>query len=355
MPVDGLALLQRLATLAGPSGRETAVAEAIRDAWRPLCDAVEVDALGNVIGRLAADDADDGPLVVFAAHSDEIGLMVTRIEAGGFLRLASVGGFDRRYLPGLAVVVHGRQDLPGLVGTLPPHLTTREDRDRPLALDQAFVDLGLPEARVRELVRVGDRVTVDRGVTHLLGEVICGKAFDDRASVAALHEALRLLRRRRRKAHVAFVATVQEEVGLRGATTAAYGLRPDVAVAVDVGHARAPGVPEHEASELGGGPVVAQGANFHPAVTEALLAAAAAEGVPHQREYIPAASGTDAWAMQVARTGVPCGLLSLPLRYMHSPVETLDARDVRATGRLLAAFAAGVDRAFVEGLTRVLK
>ncbi len=125
---------------------------------------------------------------------------------------------------------------------------------------------------------------------------------------------------------------------------------------MDVGHARSPGVSEAEgATDLGKGPVVAQGANFHPLIVRALLDAAKVEGIPHQREYVPAASGTDAWAIQVARAGVPCGLLSLPLRYMHSPVETLDLADVRETGRLLAAFAAAAEPAWVRGLSRVLK
>ena len=343
------------------SGTEAAVAAAVREAWTPLCDEVRVDALGNVAALLRADAPEAAaagrrpPVLLLAAHTDEIGMVVTRIEKGGFLRLATIGGIDRRYLPGLAVLVHGRRDLPGLVGTLPPHLTAPESRSRPVALEDAFVDVGLPEPEVRAAVRVGDRVTVDRAVRRLLGEVVCGKAFDDRASVAALHETLVRLRARRRRADVLFVATVQEEVGLRGAAVAAHGLRPDVAVAVDVGFARQPGVAEHESLPMGQGPVVAQGANFHPAVVGALRAAAAAEGVPHQAEYLPAQSGTDAWAIQVSGDGVPSGLLSLPLRYMHSPVETLDLRDLRETGRLLAAFAAGLDRPWVEGLRRVLK
>jgi putative aminopeptidase FrvX len=357
--LDGSALLERLVAIAGVSGAEAAVAAAVRQAWEPLCDQVVTDALGNVVGLLRADPPPaagaEAPTLMLAAHTDEIGMVVTKIEPGGFLRLAAIGGVDRRYLPALAVLVHGREILPGLVGTLPPHLTTPESRGKPLPLDEAYVDVGLPEARVRERVSVGDRVTVDRGMGRLLGEVAYAKAMDDRASVAALHEALLRLRARRRAIQVAFVATVQEEVGLRGATTAGYGLAPDLAVAVDVGHARSPGLSEPEASELGKGPVVAQGANFHPSIVRGLLDAAKAEGIPHQREYIAAASGTDAWAIQVARAGVPCGLLSLPLRYMHSPVETLDLKDVRETGRLLAAFAAWAEPAWVRGLSRVLK
>jgi putative aminopeptidase FrvX len=356
MGLDGPALLTRLVALPGVSGAEAAVAAAVREAWEALGASVRVDALGNVIGLLPADPPAPGaPTLMLAAHTDEIGLMVTGIAPGGFLRVAAVGGLDRRYLPSLRVLVHGRQILPGVVGAPPPHLTTAEARDKPIPLDEAYVDLGLPEARVRDLVRVGDRVSVDQELGRLLGETVYGKAMDDRASVAALHEALLRLRARRRAIHVAFVATVQEEVGLRGATTAGFALNPDLAVAVDVGHARSPGVTEADASELGKGPAVAQGANFHPAIVRALLDAARSEGIRHQREYVPAASGTDAWAIQVARAGVPCGLLSLPLRYMHSPVETLDLGDLRETGRLLAAFAAAVEPAWVRGLSRVLK
>lgn len=353
--MNGSELLERLISIPGVSGTEGAVADAVAEAWSPLCDAIERDALGNVTGLLRADAGPDAPTLLFAAHTDEIGLVVTRIEEDGFLRVARIGGIDPHYLPAMAVRVHGRQTLPGLIGTLPPHLTTPESREKPLALDQAFIDVGLPEARVREMVAVGDRVTAEAAPQRLLGEVLTGKALDDRAGVAALHEALIRLRERRRAVHVAFVATVQEEVGLRGAATAGFGHAPAVAVAVDVGHARAPGVSEPDASTLGKGPVVAQGGNFHPAVVAQLLTVARAEGVPLQREYVPGASGTDAWAIQVAAAGVPCGLLSLPLRYMHSPVETLDLRDVRETGRLLAGFAAGIDAGWVGGLTRVLK
>jgi putative aminopeptidase FrvX len=347
-------LLERLTAAPGLSGREDAPARLVADLWSPQCDRVWRDPLGSCAGWLSCG-LPDAPRVALVAHLDAIGCLVRRLE-GGFLRLAAVGGVDARQWPGRDVVVWASGGaLPGVVGTVPPHLTRAEDRRRATPLEELWVDVGLPEAEVTRRVRPGDPVSLQAPLCRLQGGLRSGGALDNRAGVASLCEALRLLHGRRRSADVLLVASVQEEVGLVGAAASAFGLAPEVAVAVDVGFARQPGVGEAEGLPAGRGPVVARGANFHPAVVASLLEVARREGVPHQGEAIAGSSGTDAWAIQVARGGIPVGLCSIPLRYMHGPAETVHGADVREAARLLAAWAAQVDRGFVEGLSRVLK
>jgi putative aminopeptidase FrvX len=353
--MDPIDLLRLLSEAAGPSGREGRVTDLLRSAWSPLCHEFRADRLGNAWALLRADAAERPPAVALVAHADEIGLIVTRIDERGFLRVAALGGVDRRQLLGREVTVHGRVDVAGVVGTKPPHLTPADERRKYPPLHEYWVDVGLSAAAARQRVRVGDPVTLRRPFTPLTGGAFSGKAMDDRAGLAALHAALLHLAERRRRADVLLVATAQEEVGLRGATVAGQTLPLAAAVAVDAGFARQPGVGEGEGMELGRGPVVARGPDVHPRLRDLLLEAARAEAVPVQEEVLAASSGTDAWALQVARSGVPTGLVSIPVRYMHSPVEVVHGDDVRNAGRLLAAAVARVDGAWAEGFTCRLK
>lgn len=339
-------LLERLSTADGPSGHEEPVTALIREAMAPFVDELRVDALGNLIGLRRGEGREapakpGRPTLMLAAHQDEIGLMVTQIVEDGFLRFTTIGGWDPRVLPTQAVWVHGRRRLAGIVGARPPHLLDAEERGKVTPLDALFIDLGLPEEAVREAVRVGDAVTVRRRPLRLQSERWAGKAMDNRASVAAMLLALEELARRRHAWDVLAVATVQEEIGLKGAATAAFGLDPTIAVAIDVSFARQPGAADLPYL-LGGGPMLGYGPNIHPFVHQGLQAAADALEMATQLEPLPGASGTDAWAIQVAREGIPTGLVSIPLRYMHSSVETLSMRDLRRTGRLLAAYASSL-------------
>ncbi|BAS28844.1 M42 family metallopeptidase [Limnochorda pilosa] len=344
--------LEAVSELPGVSGHEAEVAVRIREAWEPLVDEVRVDPLGNLVALKRGEGPEPRPRVMIATHMDEIGFMVLSIEKGGFLRVAPVGGIDVRNVLAHRVRVQGRRELVGYLGMKPPHLTTPEEMKKPVPMQDLFVDVGLPEERVRALVEPGDLVVRDQRAVRLLGGRLAGKAFDNRASVAAAYHALGELTRRRHRVDVLAVATVQEEVGLRGATTSAFGVAPDVGLAVDVGFARQPAVEKDRSAEAGGGPALALGPNIHPEVFRFLVERAKAEGIPHQIEPAPGQTGTDAWALQVARSGVATGLLSVPLRYMHSTVETVDARDLEATGRLLAAAVSGMDPQWVRGLNQ---
>lgn len=339
-----------LLTLDGPSGHEHRTAERLGEWFRAEGLEVETDPLGNVLARYRGEGG-GRPVVLVAVHMDEIGLMVRDIEPGGFLRVVPIGGVDPRTLVSAEVTVHGRRDLPGVVGAKPPHLSTPEERKKAVPLDDLFVDLGMAEEAVRREVRPGDAVTVRRQPVRLLGEVAAGKSVDNRASAAAVFECLQILRTRRIAADVVFAATVQEEVGVRGAAVAAYRVRPDVGAAVDVCHARSPGISGDRTVQMGGGPAVQFGPNIHPALFRKLAEIAQAAGISWQLLVGQGATGTDARIIQLTREGIPTAALGIPIRYMHTSVETVDYRDIRETGRLLAEWIAALDRPFVEGLT----
>ena len=343
--METIPLLRELSQTPGLAGHEKPIRDLVRRLWSPLVDELREDGLGSLIGLKRGKGPDPRPRLMVAVHMDEIGLRVTGIEKG-FLRITRVGGADRRVLPGTAVVVHSKKDLPGIVGMRPPHVVPREQRKKPVPWEELFVDVGLPEEEVRKLVQVGDPISFDRELVELKNGMVAGKALDNRASVAALTLALEELGRTQHAWDVVAVATVQEEVGLYGAATSAYSVEPDLAVAVDVTFGRQQGVPADESFPLGEGPTISVGPNFHPQVVERLKAAADTHEIPYHIEPTPGRSGTDAWAIQVAREGVPTGLISIPVRYMHQPVETLAVKDVERAARLLAAFAARLEPDF---------
>jgi len=313
------------------------VRDLVRETWRPFVDEIYEGKLGSLIAVKKGEGAEPRPRLMLAAHMDEVGLMVTKIEKG-FLRISRVGGTDRRILLGLEVVVHGQRDLPGVVATRPPHVLSEEERKKTVPLDEIFVDVGLPKEETRRLVSVGDLISVRRDMSELANGRVAGKAFDDRACVAAISVALERLRRVEHRWDVIAVATVQEETGLKGALASAYGVEPDLAIALDVTFGEQPGVDDQGVFPLGKGPAIGLGPNFHPGLVERLKKVAEDREIPYHLDPIPGRSGTDAWAIQVSREGVPTALVSIPLRYMHQPVETLEADDVERAGRLLAAF-----------------
>ena len=342
--------LKRLVEIHAPSGYETPVADALREDWAALVDEFDSDGLGSLIGiKRATRPSEQRRKVMLAAHMDEIGLLVREIE-DGFIYLHRISGIDPRVMLAQPVVVHGKRPLPGIVATMPPHLLTAEQRKRYLPIEALVVDLGLPAEEVAELVRPGDLVTADGPMMEMKGRLVASKAMDDRACIAVITTCLELLRDMRHSWDVYAVATVQEEVGLRGATTAANRVKPDCAVALDVGFAEQPGV-SLGASQLGDGPELAFGANYHPKLVQRLQEVADYFDIKWQRDITPSYSGTDAWAIQVAAEGIPTALLSIPLRNMHSPVETLDLKDIERCGRWLAHFIAGLDDGFVESLS----
>lgn len=355
--MDTLALLKRLSDAVGLSGYEKPVRALVKDQFGRYADEVRTDKMGNLIAlkRGTRPPQDEAPRrIMLAAHMDEIGLMVTGLEEG-FLRIAPVGGVDARLLLAQPVTVHGslngEHNLPGVIVSVPPHLLPSNERGRVVSIDKLFVDVGLLPDQVTGRVRIGDLVSFRQEALELKGGLLTGKAMDNRASVAAVACCLELLDGMRHAWDVYAVATVQEEVGLRGALTGAFGVHPDVAVAIDVTFAEQAGASDDQTFPMDKGPTIGVGPNFHPALFEALVETAKGQEIPYQIEPAPGASGTDAWAIQISRDGVPTALLSIPQRYMHSPVEVVAVKDVERTGRLLARFIAGLAPDFLATLT----
>ncbi len=344
-------LLQQLTEARGPSGYETEVRDIVRSLLGARAHELRVDPLGNLVAlrRGAGPAGDHRPSLMLAGHMDEIALVVLQIEKG-FLRIGQVGGFDPRVLFGQEVVVHGARELSGLVVSVPPHFTDPSEREKPVPLEELFVDVGLAPGEVESLVHVGDLITLRPRWTPLAGGYAACKSMDDRAAVATIVLCMEELAAREHAWDVYGVATVQEETGLRGATTAAWGLAPTAAVAIDVTFGAQPGLSPTETVKMDGGPSIALGPNFHPRIFERLMAAAAAREIPVQVEPLPGASGTDAWAIQVSHSGVPSGLVSIPVRSMHSPVETVCLRDVERAAHLLAEFICRLDADFAGSL-----
>lgn len=338
--------LKKLSEAAGVSGYEHAIREMVIAELKPYADEITITSMGSVIALKRG--AGTGRVLI-EGHMDEIGLMVTDIEQG-FLRFTQVGGFDARVLPAQEVLVHGKQKLRGIIGARPPHILTEAERDKVLPMSELWIDVGLPDARVRELVQVGDLITYAREFVELKNDLVAGKSFDDRAAVVCVAEAFQALTTMKHTWDVYAVANVQEEVGLKGAQTAAFQINPDVAIAIDVSHADQPNTTEINAVPLGNGMGIALGPNIHPHVHAKLIEVAKKNEIQFKVTAYTGATGTDAWAMQVVRAGIPTGLIDIPLRYMHTSVETLCITDVERIGRLLALFCAALDDKFLRQL-----
>jgi putative aminopeptidase FrvX len=333
-------LLDELLRAGAPSGYEGPAAAI----WREAASFAEVstDGIGSSIARVG----EAAPLLAVVGHIDEIGLVVTHIDEKGFLWFAPVGGWDPQILVGQRVEVHGKQSLvPGVVGRKPIHLLEPDQRKKVVELKGLHIDVGAADRdEAAELVRVGDPVVVRAEPLPVAGERLVSRAMDNRLGAYVALESLRRWNERGAGGgSFAAVAAVQEEIGLFGARTAAFQVRPDIAVAVDVTHATdAPGVDEKEIGShpLGSGPAIGRGSTLSPKVFELLVETAEAEGIEHSISASGRGTSTDADVLQISRSGIPTGLVSIPLRYMHSPVEMVDLRDVEATVELLSAFAA---------------
>ncbi len=328
-------LLKELCEAPGAPGREERIREITIRELTPLCDEVSIDALGNVIGLKRGTE---GGRFMASGHMDEIAFMVRYIDDAGFLHFVPLGGFDPKTLTAQRVIVHGRQELLGVMGSKPIHLMTAEDRAKKLRLDDYFVDVGLPADKVRELVRLGDVVTRERE-TVMIGDMINGKAFDDRIGIFLMIEALRLAKSN--KMDIYAVGSVQEEVGIRGALVAAQNIKPHVGVAMDVTLANdvAFAKPHEEVTKVGEGVAIkAYDASVVPnwKLIDFMRELCEERGIKHQLEVLPF-GGTDTAAIQRGGGGAAAGCISVPTRYVHSVIEMLHPADVEASIQLLAA------------------
>lgn len=330
-------LLKTLVTTPGISGREERIRAVVAEELRPLVDETTTDALGNLAGCRRGT----GPRVMLSAHMDSIGFLVSHIDDRGFLRLAPVGGFDPRTLVQQRVLVQGRRDLVGLLAPAAKaiHLSTPEEREKASKLEQLFVDLMLPAEEVRETVAIGDPVSLLRE-PHVSDRAFAAPYLDDRLGVYVMIEAMRAAKDTKAEIHA--VASVQEEVGLRGAGTGAYGVEPDIGIAIDITLAGdlPGGDPATQVSALDEGTAICvmDGSSIgDPRLVRRFTELAERHGIKHQMEILPR-GGTDAGAIQRARAGVPVLTLSIPVRYVHTVNEMALHADVDASVALLARF-----------------
>lgn len=340
-------LLESLTSAYAVSGDEKRLHDIIRGVTTGLVTEIHETPLGNLLAVRRGQSSDHS--ILFAAHLDEVGGWVTRINDKGFLGI-HCRSVDPRVWPGQQVVVHGTHPLPGIIGLKPVHVMKREELERPLAMEELWVDVGLAREEVEACVPIGSTVTFTAGVKTLLSGRFAGKTMDDRLCAVALVQALELLADRTLPYDVVMAFTVQEEVTGNGAWTTGYAARPDVGIAVDVTHGDTDGVPDYKTIPLGGGPGLTVGPIINDHVLDLLRRSAKAIEVPVHEEPSMAYSGTDADELQLSGRGIAAGVLSIPLRYMHSPVETADQTDVDRAARLIAEVAARFDTAFLGEL-----
>lgn len=341
--------IQAMVEAPGLSGFESAVSKVIEEYFKPYSDDIVRDKLGNLI-TLKKGNVGDRKKIMLAAHMDEIGLIVKKIDENGFIKFSTIGGIDQRTLLTQEVIIHGKKDLFGIIGNKPPHILSEDEKKKSIKIEDMLIDVGLTKEEAGKFIAIGDPISFKRKMISLQGDCVSSKALDDRAGVAVMYECLKELNKMNHDCDVYVVATVQEEVGLRGAITSTYGIFPDIGIAIDVGFAHTPELPKNEFSELGKGPAIGFGANIHPKVNKGLLTAAKEYNLPYQQEFYAGATGTDAWAIQVTQSGVATGLISIPLRYMHTSVEVVDLNDIKYAGKILANYIVSLNHVDLEEL-----
>ena len=327
--------LGRLCALSGPSGFEEKVAQAAAELLRPLVDEVYFTRLVSVVGvrRCGRENA---PRLLLDAHLDEIGFIVTGHDEG-FLRFAPLGGVDPRMLPDREVVILTEPPIYGVVACLPPHIQSGEDMDKSLPIKDLFIDVGLSQEEAERRIPIGTPAAYRGGCAPLGEELLSGKALDDRAGFAVLLDVLERLNGKELGVDLYVLGSTQEETHSSGAITAAYEIAPNLCVAVDVTHGDSPDASKNETFKLGGGPVIGVGPNCARSLSGRLKELAAALDMPVQIEVMSGSSGTNAWPIQISREGVATAVVSIPERYMHTPVEVVNQTDLENTAALLAA------------------
>ena len=341
MPIPEL--LEKLLTTAGPSGHESAAAQVWRDSCASFAQEVGGDRVGSSFARVPGTAG--GPTLAVVGHIDEIGLHVSHIEDDGYLRFGQVGGWDAGVLIGQRVKLTTRNgDVIGLIGRKPIHLLKDEDRKKVPELKELHIDIGAKDGEeAAQLVRIGDVGVIDTTPLDFRHERVVSRSLDNRVGCYVAAEAARLVGQDGgAPGDFLALAVTQEETTFAGARTSAYAHDPDLAIVVDLTFATdQPGVELGQITRhpLDSGPVIARGTSLHPLVFELLYDAGEAESIPFTLESLGKGTGTDADAIHLSRAGVPSGLVSVPCRYMHSPIEMVSLADVEAAARLIAAFA----------------
>ena len=328
-------VLTELCSLPGPAGFEEPVTSRVKDLLEPLVDETWTDVMGNVIGVRRCGKENPGKLLL-DAHVDEVGLVVTGVEEG-FLRFTALGGLDARVLPASDVMIQTDPPLYGVICVLPPHVIKKEDEDKPIKIEDMYIDVGMSDEDTKKAVSPGTPGVLAHGVRNIGESGLCGKALDDRAGLAAILRALDMLRDEKIDTDLYVMASVQEEVGCRGAAPGAFAIGPDRCIVIDVGFAKTPDTKPTEVSEeLGGGVIISRGPNMNRGFTEHIIGLAKEHDIKHQINVEPGGnSGTNTHVIQISRDGVATVLLSVPLRYMHGAYEYVILEDIESTAKLI--------------------
>ncbi|QSX06783.1 M42 family metallopeptidase [Sedimentibacter sp. zth1] len=329
------------------SGSEYKNGQVLKKYFSEYTDNFEQDNLGSYIFKSTGSN---GKKIMLAAHIDEIGLMVTDILDNGFLSFTTVGGINPASLIAQDVVVCGKENVRGVIGIKPPHITSAEEMKKASKISELYIDIGMSKDNAKKIVSIGDVATINRQAQLLENDMVTCKSLDNKSGVAVMYKVAKELSKIGHKSDVYYTATTQEEVGLRGARTSSYKINPDIAIIVDVGFGSTPELPSNT-MKMGKGGGICLGANFNPKLNKKLIEVAKEYNYDYQLEIAPAGSGTDAIAIQVTQTGVPCLLISIPLRYMHTSVEVISMNDVKSIGSLIARFINEIDNSDLEEIT----
>ena len=329
-------IIEKLSAMYGPAGFEQPVAGWLQEQVKPFCDEAYIDVMGNLIA-VKKCGKENAPRFVVDAHIDEIGMIVTGIEKG-FLRFATLGGVDPRILPALQVKVLSDPPIRGVIDSLPPHALRADEMEKPFEMEKLTIDIGMTQEEAEACVALGTPVVFDVEPVMLGENRLCGKCLDDRACAGIIYKVMEQLADTELNADMYYLFSAQEEVGGRGATPAVFDIAPDYAIALDVNFAKSPDSNGYDQMNMGGGPAIAVGPNMNHKISSALIELAKEMEMPYQIDVIRGCSGTNAWPIQISRSGVATGLISLPLKYMHTPHEVMDLRDGENIVKLLTEY-----------------
>lgn len=320
----------------GPSGFEDNARDKVIALLNPFVDEIKTDVMGNVIAvkRCGKENARS---IMLDAHMDEIGLIVTG-HKDGYLRFSTIGGVDQRMLPAREVKILTEPPIYGVIDVLPPHALDDDEMDKSLPVDKMFIDIGMTQEEAEKAVPLATPIVYDGGAQMLGENMICGKALDDRACAAIIIKAMEKLKSASLDVDVYCLISTQEEVGLRGAGVAAYGVHPDYCIVLDVTHGDTPDAAKEKTLKVGGGSAIGIGPQLTRNLTNALIGYAKQNELQYQLEVLSGGTGTNSGAIQLTREGVATALISLPLKYMHTPIETLKVSDAENIVELLAGF-----------------
>lgn len=332
--------LNELLAPAAISGFESDFSEMLKNKLSSFCTEVQITKSGCVIGKIPSANS-TGKQIMLEAHLDRIGLIVSEILECGFIKFKTVGGVDERILPSAEVVILGKHHIYGVVGAKPPHLLSKDAASSTLKIEDMLIDTGMDSEALKNSVSVGDPILLRSTPTQLLDGRIASAALDNRAGMAAVFSCLEQIKDVNCPYDICVYFTTGEETGLHGAYTLPATVKPDLAVVVDVTHGTTPDAPGTGTFPLGSGTAICRGPNLHHDYTLSVIELAKKESVPFEIEVAAGHSGTNAWALQTLSGGIPCVLLSIPLRYMHTSVEVVDVSDIEVTAKLLSKIVSG--------------